>query len=613
MLSLQRCIELLGGDAPADLASVEQVRAVLYRVWRKRQRAYFWRTETFRPLWNRHLLNQHSPSWQKMIEPRSRSARPSSSLTATSRGTKPSASPCTPSSIDREPNAVATSKNGSAVIYCRVSTAEQVQNLSLSTQEKLCREYCGQQGWDVARVFIEQGESAKTANRPELQNLLTYCREHKRGLAAVVVYALNRFSRDSKDHHILRGLLLGFGIAIRSATEPIDESSTGRLMEGLLAAFAQYDNDVRAERTTAGMKEAITRGRWTFQAPIGYRNGHGHRSEPSLVPDDNQGPLVAQAFELYATGLGKIECLRAVTALGLTSSSGRPVTPQTFDRMIRNPVYSGRIIVPRWKLNVRGDFQPLVTDLVFQQVQRRLRGGVGAGKARTKLHQDFPLRRFVRCTHCETPLTGSWSTGRNRKYPYYHCRRCRRVTLKKADLEARFTSLLEELIPKPGFVRLFREIVIDVWKGELIRAEAIRSALDKRIEEFSHRLLQLDEAFVFQKAIDRESYESQRDRIREQRALAELERSQVEVEQIDVEGILTFAEHTLSNATALWNQASVEAKQDIQRALFPKGLDFDGSEFGTVVTCLAFSQLQDYNVPNNQVASPTGFEPVFRP
>jgi site-specific DNA recombinase len=110
---------------------------------------------------------------------------------------------------------VATSRNGSAVIYCRVSTAEQVQNLSLSTQEKLCRDYCGRQGWDVAKVFIEQGESAKTANRTELQNLLTYCREHKRGLAAVVVYSLNRFSRDSKDHHILRGLLLGFGIALR--------------------------------------------------------------------------------------------------------------------------------------------------------------------------------------------------------------------------------------------------------------------------------------------------------------------------------------------------------------------------------------------------------------
>ena len=77
-----------------------------------------------------------------------------------------------------------------AVIYCSVSTKDQVQNLSLETQQRTCREFCSRQDWAVDRVFVEQGESAKTANRTELKNLLAYCREHKGRVHCVVVYAV---------------------------------------------------------------------------------------------------------------------------------------------------------------------------------------------------------------------------------------------------------------------------------------------------------------------------------------------------------------------------------------------------------------------------------------
>lgn len=62
-----------------------------------------------------------------------------------------------------------------AVIYCRVSTTEQAQNLSLPTQEKACRDFCARQGYDVAEVFVDAGESAKTTNRPEFLRLLAAC------------------------------------------------------------------------------------------------------------------------------------------------------------------------------------------------------------------------------------------------------------------------------------------------------------------------------------------------------------------------------------------------------------------------------------------------------
>jgi hypothetical protein len=70
----------------------------------------------------------------------------------------------------------------------------------------------------------------------------------------VVVFNLTRFARDKYDHFALRSHLQSLGISLRSATEPIDDTSTGKLMEGVLAAFAQFDNDVRSDRTRAGIR-----------------------------------------------------------------------------------------------------------------------------------------------------------------------------------------------------------------------------------------------------------------------------------------------------------------------------------------------------------------------
>ena len=91
--------------------------------------------------------------------------------------------------------ALPTPANGSnlptmvgAVIYVRVSTKEQTENLSLPTQLRACEEYCRRHGFEILHRFQEQGESAKTTDRSELQNLLKYCRTRKGKVHFVVVY-----------------------------------------------------------------------------------------------------------------------------------------------------------------------------------------------------------------------------------------------------------------------------------------------------------------------------------------------------------------------------------------------------------------------------------------
>ncbi|MEY4636856.1 MAG: hypothetical protein RJA55_2654, partial [Acidobacteriota bacterium] len=111
---------------------------------------------------------------------------------------------------------------------------------------------------------------------------------------------------------------------------------------------------------------------------------------------------------------------------------------------------------------------------------------------------------------------------------------------------------------------------------------------------------------------------------------AELERSDFRSDELDVEGLLTFAEHVLENlsplwinagiadrrilprASDLWVQASLDHKQRLQQLFFPEGVAYDGKRFNrTAVTIPAFSWLRAVSEEESCVASPTGFEPVF--
>ena len=301
-----------------------------------------------------------------------------------------------------------------AVIYVRVSTKEQTENLSLPTQLRACEEYCRRQGYEVLERFHEEGESAKTTDRSQLQNLLTFCRLNKGRVHFVVVFNLTRFARDKYDHFALRSHLQSLGISLRSATEPIDDTSTGKLMEGVLAAFAQFDNDCRSDRTRAGMKAALELGRWVFLAPIGYLNAPRAMGK-SLMPDPERAPLVRRAFEEYATGrFTKQQLLKQSRAWGLTNRRGRPLTSQAIGVLLRNQLYAGIVDVTEYGVRgKRGDFEPLISEDLFYRVQAVLSGRVPSTTPQQRAHPDFPLRAFVRCESCGRGLTGSWSKGRS--------------------------------------------------------------------------------------------------------------------------------------------------------------------------------------------------------
>ena len=501
-----------------------------------------------------------------------------------------------------------------AVIYVRVSTKEQTENLSLPTQLRACEEYCRRQGYEILERFHEEGESAKTTDRSQLQALLKYCRTHKGKVHFVVVYNLTRFAREKYDHFALRAHLKSLGISLRSATEPIDDTSTGKLMEGVLAAFAQFDNDVRSDRTRAGMRAALELGRWTFPAPLGYFNAPKW-SGKSLVHDPERAALVRQAFEDLATGrYTKQEVIARATEAGLRSRKGLTLSPQSFGQMMRNPIYIGKIESPDYGISTQGDFEPVVDEATFYRAQAVLDGRVIVSGPRQRNHPDFPLRGFVRCDVCGRPLTGSWSKGRNGHYAYYHCQRqCRAVNVSKAALEGAFVDELALLQPTPGYMRLVKDRILHVWEQRRAEANERTTEQERRVKVIQQKLDRLDEAFLYSESIDVTSYGRQRDKLREELTFAKIEHHTEAVDELDVQGILAFAERILPRASDLWVQASLDYKQRLQALFFPEGIASDGNRFNrTAATPPLFNYLAPCESADEKMVSRGGIEPPTR-
>jgi hypothetical protein len=121
----------------------------------------------------------------------------------------------------------------------------------------------------------------------------------------------------------------------------------------------------------------------------------------------------------------------------------------------------------------------------------------------------------------------------------------------------------------------------------------------------------LDEVFLYERTIDIERYDRQRDKLREELTLVQMDRHATEPEELDVEGILAFAERVLPSAPNLWVQASLEQRQRFQQLFFPDGIAFDGNSFvGTRVTAPAFSYLREIETENERMVDQTGIEPV---
>lgn len=221
---------------------------------------------------------------------------------------------------------------------------------------------------------------------------------------------------------------------------------------------------------------------------VGYLNVALKDGRANIAPDPERAPLVRRAFELMASGLhSRADVLRMVTEEGLTTTrEKRPVSPQTLHEILKKPVYCGWVSSPTMEdLRVKGLHEPIVSQELFDEVQDVLKGKRLRTPPKRKHNPNFPLKPFVKCEGCGTPLTGGFAKGKTKKYGHYWCRRagCRAVKLSKEKLETEFIALLQKLRPNPETVSEFPKIAAQVWTQTQRETEKTLKKLTENLAE----------------------------------------------------------------------------------------------------------------------------------
>jgi DNA invertase Pin-like site-specific DNA recombinase len=287
-----------------------------------------------------------------------------------------------------------------AVMYLRVSTKEQAEEgYSIAAQAEACRRFIADKGWELVDEFIDRGESARTSDRPQFQLMLQRLGEES-SVRYLVVHKLDRLARNLEDHARVRAMLRKAGVQLISVTESIEDSASGKLVEGILASIAEFYSANLSQEIRKGIDQKASQGGWPTVAPYGYRNirreAGGRRGEAVLEPDE-QAPLVVWAFEQYATGRFSLpELTKAVEAKGLRNRLGNPPRVSAVHRMLRNPIYTGVVV---WKgVEYPGIHQPLISRDLYDKVQSVMEshstGGDRAWKHDHYLKNVLLLRRL---------------------------------------------------------------------------------------------------------------------------------------------------------------------------------------------------------------------------
>lgn len=447
-----------------------------------------------------------------------------------------------------------------AIIYVRVSSQDQVAGFSLDVQERVCRDYAERHGWDIATVYREEGESAKTADRRELQRALA-----KLGnVSHFLVYDLTRLTRETADYFALKARLESSGVRLVSVTQPLDDGPTGKLMGTILASVGTFDNDMRREKTVAGMREAIKRGVWPWQAPIGYVSHRGTDRRATLLHDPETGPLVRLAFERIASGVvTQEEAREEIRQRGLV------IPRETFSRMIHNPIYCGRIVALSFGIEGRLASKPLVSEETWRKAQEAISGSPSGWK-RSDLRPDFPFRWWTRCAECARPLTGSYSKGKRGVFPYYRCPNgCQ--NLAREIVHTSFVGMLDSFACPPGLWRLWEAYLGDAYQT---RAKALRAAMDgarRRLRDLETKEERVISALL-DGGLDAPTVKRMRARIAAERA--EINES-TPTRLPEFEHALRIGRRLAETPRATWDALSPETRPAFLRVAFPARLDYD--------------------------------------
>ena len=493
------------------------------------------------------------------------------------------------------------------MIYVRVSTKEQVdEGNSLSTQEKICRDYCSsaRNDYEIVEIFREQGESAKTVDRTELQKLLKYCADKKNGIKAVIIYKLDRLSRNTDDYSQLRLLLKRYGVEIKSTSEHFENTPVGRFMENTMANISQFDNDIRAERCAGGMRDAMRDGRYVWMATVGYKNVQV-AGRATIAQDEIMAPLILKTFQLVALNTYPTEEVRRMmTKEGLLNKKGKPFTKGYFYKMLTNELFAGWIV--KFGEKHKGHFEPIISEDLFNQVQRILKSRGRKCSAYLTDNPAFPLRKFVK-NDAGKVLTGSWSSGRYKKYPFYRFGNDK-SSHSRDPFETDFKAYMDKYkLDEKHYQKLkilVRDNLTKATLGQKKEAEQLQKII-KELNEKQSALIKKNLDGVINDTVLKQQLGMIENQLTEVTAsLANIPNSDA-----DYDKMIEFMEVYLKQPSSIWSKAKIGVQIKLQWFQFPLGMVFKNMTFGTTEVASVFKTKEAFLPLQSSTVGKEGLEP----
>ena len=315
-----------------------------------------------------------------------------------------------------------------AIIYVRVSTEEQAKKgYSIDGQAERCKEYAFRMGYEVVKVFVEEGKSAKDLNRPVLQAMFKYMKTNHKNIDVLIFWKWDRLSRGEDCDYVELGTMFRkYGITPLSTVENNENSPEAKLMRRITFATSTYELDKDSQRTKMGMQRKAEEGYFPGKAPIGYVNKRDSEDKGYIAINETQAFYVKRCFEYYGSGMYSLDSLGdKMYKEGFKDKYGKPYRARKFEEILKNVFYIGDFI---WAGNrYKGKHTPIISKKLFYKVQEKF------GNTNKPDHNDkqHTYKKLIKCDKCGCYFTAETKRGGHDSgdYTYYHCTNRKKVHL----------------------------------------------------------------------------------------------------------------------------------------------------------------------------------------
>ena len=319
-------------------------------------------------------------------------------------------------------------------LYLRFSSERQKEQ-SIEGQLRDCISYCKRKGYRIVAIYVDRATTARkdVEKRVYFQQMISD--SVHREWQYVIVWKLDRFSRNREDSAVFKMRLRKNGVKVESATENISKNPEGIILEAVLEGIAEYYSADLSQKITRGMRESALKCQCVGgHIPLGYKI-----EDHKLVVDPETAHIVQEAFQLYANGETVAEICRMFNAKGYRTAKGVEFNRNSFKSMFRNERYIG--VYTYRDIRIEDGVPAIIDKDLFETVSHRLSENAEA-PARGKAKVDYLLSGKLFCGHCGASMNGESGTSKTGAiHNYYTCysrkrrKGCDKKPLKKEWIE----------------------------------------------------------------------------------------------------------------------------------------------------------------------------------